>query len=175
LLECLDRIARGELGTTTRSAPPALSSQIRSARYRGRVLLTEDNPVNQKVAARFLERLGCSVQIAADGAQAVQACQRERFELILMDLQMPVMDGLTATRQIRMLPTELAQPTPIVALTANAMVGQSESCLSAGMSGFLTKPIDIDRLKEVLERFGLGAAQPPPQAESSAGEVSRTA
>jgi CheY-like chemotaxis protein/HPt (histidine-containing phosphotransfer) domain-containing protein len=126
------------------------------------VLLTEDNVVNQKVAARFLERLGCSVQIAADGAQAVQACQQAQFDLILMDLQMPVMDGLTATHHIRALPSYRARPTPIVALTANAMVGQSESCLRAGMNGFLTKPIDIAKLQEVLQSFGLGPETMPP-------------
>jgi PAS domain S-box-containing protein len=171
LLECLDRVVQGRLSPKT---PPTLVAQPqepRRARCRGTVLLTEDNLVNQKVAARFLERLGCTVQIAGDGAQAVQACQREHFDLILMDLQMPVMDGLTATRQIRALPAYVAQPTPIVALTANAMVGQSESCSSAGMNGFLTKPIDAAKLQEVLERFGLGVGEEPVPTTDSVSQA----
>jgi PAS domain S-box-containing protein len=161
LLECLDRVISGGSSSAVPATPVVQCNEARGRRYRGKVLLTEDNVVNQKVAARFLERLGCSVQIAADGAQAVQACQRQRFDLILMDLQMPVMDGLTATGQIRALPSYRSQPTPIVALTANAMVGQSESCLSAGMNGFLTKPIDVAKLREILERFGLEVTAEP--------------
>jgi two-component system sensor histidine kinase/response regulator len=119
----------------------------------GRVLLVEDNAVNQKVAQRFLERLGCSVTIAGNGAKAVTACELESFDLILMDLQMPVMDGYAATREIRM--KEPGSRVPIIALTANAMTGQLERCLAADMDGLLTKPLLPDRLRETLERFGL--------------------
>jgi PAS domain S-box-containing protein len=157
LLECLDRVLRGDVASThARHAPAEPVTELRPARYRGRILLTEDNVVNQKVAARFLERLGCTVRIAGDGSQAVQAWHEERFDLILMDLQMPIMDGFTATQHIRATSAYAQRPTPIVALTANAMVGQSESCLRAGMSAFLTKPIDIAKLQEVLLQFGLG-------------------
>jgi two-component system, sensor histidine kinase and response regulator len=157
LIECLDRVLQGDGASThARHAPAKTITELRPARYRGKILLAEDNVVNQKVAARFLERLGCTVRIAGDGSQAVQAWHGEGFDLILMDLQMPIMDGFTATQQIRASSAYAQRPTPIVALTANAMVGQSESCLRAGMSAFLTKPIDIGKLQEVLLQFGLG-------------------
>jgi len=121
-------------------------------RYSGKVLLVEDNAINQRVARRFLERLGCEVRVVGDGQQAVDACRDEAWGFILMDMQMPVMDGLEATRRIREL--EGSGPrTPIVALTANAMMGQLERCLEAGMNDYLTKPLDISRLEDVLDRF----------------------
>jgi two-component system, sensor histidine kinase and response regulator len=95
------------------------------------------------------------VVLAENGEQGVKAWEREEFALVLMDIQMPVMDGYTATRNIRQQEC-LVRHTPIVALTANAMKGQLERCLEAGMDGLLTKPIVVDRLREVLERFGLG-------------------
>jgi CheY-like chemotaxis protein len=120
------------------------------------VLLVEDNSVNQKVAVRFLERMGCTVRVADNGVEAVKAFRDGRFDIVLMDLQMPLMDGVAATREIRRLEGE-GQPTPIVALTANAMTGQLERCLAAGMNGFLSKPLEISRLQEILERHGLSA------------------
>ena len=88
----------------------------------------------------------------------MKAWQEGQFDIVLMDLQMPVMDGLTATRTIRELEAGHRAPTPIVALTANAMSGQLERCMEAGMNGFLTKPLEIARLHETLDRYGLGAA-----------------
>ncbi|MET0499776.1 MAG: response regulator [Steroidobacteraceae bacterium] len=117
------------------------------------VLLVEDNPVNQKVASRFLERMGCNVMIASNGAEAVAACRDRRFALVLMDLQMPVMDGWQATRAIRSADGN-ARHTPIVALSANAMPDQVAQCLNAGMDDFLSKPIDISRLREVVALHG---------------------
>jgi len=136
----------------------AVQTAASAAYYAGKVLLAEDNLVNQKVATRFLERLGCTVRVVNNGVEAVAACHEERFALILMDLQMPVMDGLTATRLIRELEGSGRQ-TPIAALTANAMVGQLETCLKAGMNGFLTKPLEVACLRETLDRFGLGVAE----------------
>jgi two-component system, sensor histidine kinase and response regulator len=121
-------------------------------RYSGRVLLVEDNAINQRVARRFLERLGCEVQVVGDGAQAIEAFQRGTFGFILMDMQMPVMDGIEATQRIRELEAGRGR-TPIVALTANAMMGTLERCLEAGMDDYLTKPLDISRLQDVLDRF----------------------
>jgi PAS domain S-box-containing protein len=120
--------------------------------YSGKVLLVEDNAINQRVARRFLERLGCDVHVVADGAQAVEAYEREPWSFILMDMQMPVMDGIEATRRIRTLEGD-QRHTPIVALTANVMMGQLERCLEAGMDDYLTKPLDISRLQDVLDRF----------------------
>jgi Amt family ammonium transporter len=116
-----------------------------------RVLVVEDNAVNRKVAQRFLERLGCSVTLAEDGAQGVQQFQQGEFELVLMDLQMPTMDGYEATRRIRQLEPPTKR-TPVVALTAHAMPGELERCLAAGMDDFLTKPLMSERLEEVLEK-----------------------
>jgi two-component system sensor histidine kinase/response regulator len=163
LFTCLDQVlSRGHREWHLESQPMALHKAPRNTApahcYAGKVLLTEDNLVNQKVATRFLERLGCSVRIANNGVEAVQAWQEERFAVILMDLQMPLMDGLTATRRIRELEGG-GRATPIVALTANAMVGQLEACLENGMNAFLTKPVEVARLREMLDRFGLGLDQ----------------
>ncbi len=122
--------------------------------YSGRVLLVEDNQINQRVARRFLERLGCEVEVVEDGAQAIEAFKRNQYGFILMDMQMPVMDGIEATRRIREIEAATERPrTPIVALTANAMMGTLERCLEAGMDDYLTKPLDISRLQDVLDRF----------------------
>jgi CheY-like chemotaxis protein len=124
------------------------------AHFKGRVLVVEDNPVNQKVARRILERFGCQVEIAENGAQAIERCEAAEFDLVLMDMQMPVMDGLTATTLIRQ--RELGKRrTPIVALTANAMNGEYDRCMAVGMDGFLTKPLNVERLRGVLSGFGL--------------------
>jgi CheY-like chemotaxis protein len=160
LIACLDQVMPHEAREWQLQSHPMitrnrLAESKPAQRYAGRILLAEDNLVNQKVATRFLERLGCTVSIANNGAEAIEACRNECFDLILMDLQMPVMDGMTATRHILELQRG-ARPTPIVALTANAMVGQLESCMAAGMNGFLTKPLEIARLREILDQAGLG-------------------
>ncbi len=123
-------------------------------RYGGKVLLVEDNAVNQKVARSFLERMGCEVTVAADGRAAVEAFAQGKYQLVLVDLQMPLMDGYGATDCMRKL-EQGAERTPIVALTASAMTGQRERCLAAGMDELLIKPLEIGRLQEVLDRFGL--------------------
>jgi PAS domain S-box-containing protein len=167
LLDCLRRVLAHEARDWhLRTAPIVTrrpSATLRDA-YRGRVLLVEDNLVNQKVAQKFVERLGCCVDIAHNGAEAVAACSRERFDLILMDMEMPVMDGTTATQRIRALEAPLGRRTPIVALTANALSEQIERCFNAGMDDFLSKPIEATRLREVFARFlseGPGAAASP--------------
>jgi CheY-like chemotaxis protein/HPt (histidine-containing phosphotransfer) domain-containing protein len=129
-------------------------------KFTGHVLLVEDNLVNQKVASRFLERLGCTVAVANNGAEGVEAATSTQFNIILMDLQMPVMDGLTATRKIR--ESETHGHTPIIALTANAMSGDRERCEAAGMDGYLTKPIEVERLRNMLSKFGLSTGEPAP-------------
>ncbi len=158
LLACLDRTLAG--GSEPISQRTVLASRALEAQpeFFGRVLLVEDNAVNQKVAVRFLERLGCAVRVASNGEEGVQSYAEGSFDLVLMDLQMPVMDGLAATARIRALEATQRARTPIVALTANAMAGQLEVCLAADMDGFLTKPLEVARLREVLHRFGLTAA-----------------
>jgi CheY-like chemotaxis protein len=122
-------------------------------RYRAAVLLVEDNVVNQKVASRFLERLGCEVTVAENGLEAVRAWESSPPDLVLMDVQMPVMDGYTATREIRSKESARAR-TPIIALTANALTGQLQRCHEAGMDGLLTKPLEREQLQALLERLG---------------------
>ena len=115
-----------------------------------RVLLAEDNVVNQRVGTRLLEREGHVVTVAANGVEAVAEFRRGDFDLVLMDVQMPEMDGLEATRQIRA--SQGGDRVPIVALTAFAMKSDEERCLEAKMSGYLSKPISAARLKEMIER-----------------------
>ena len=115
-----------------------------------RVLLAEDNAVNQLVATRLLQKLGHSVETASSGSLAVEAFRRAEWDLILMDCQMPGMDGYDATRQIRSLESSGARHTRIVALTAHAMVEDQRKCLDAGMDDYITKPLDQDELRRVL-------------------------
>jgi two-component system, sensor histidine kinase and response regulator len=159
LLVCLDKVLAREAHDFHAQTHPivtssALHGNATPRRFCGRVLLVEDNVVNQKVARRFLERLGCDVTLAENGVEAVTAFEQGRFQLVLMDVQMPVMDGYTATREIR--DRERGERRlPIVALTANAMTGQLERCLDAGMDALLTKPLAVEALQDVLERYGL--------------------
>jgi CheY-like chemotaxis protein len=150
---------------TARAEKPATDTHWAARRFRGKVLLVEDNAVNQKVAQRFLERLGCEVELTENGEQCIRAWERGRFDVVLMDIQMPVMDGYTATRLIREREC-IDRRTPIVALTANAMTGQLERCLSAGMDGLLTKPIAIERLREVLDRYAVAVREDEVLAET---------
>ena len=120
---------------------------------RGRtVLLVEDNATNRRVAELFLERAGCEVVLAADGSEALAVLHERRVDLVLMDVQMPVMDGLEATKRIRQ---EISGGTrlPIVGLTANALREQVEVCRTAGMDDVIAKPLERERLETILERY----------------------
>jgi two-component system sensor histidine kinase/response regulator len=117
-----------------------------------RVLLAEDNVVNQRLARRLIEKLGCRVELANDGNEAVAAVLRATYDLILMDCQMPVLDGSEATRQIR-LHDAVGHRTPIIALTASAMDGDRERCLKAGMDDYLTKPLKFSELSAIIQRW----------------------
>jgi len=122
-------------------------------RTRGlRVLVAEDNAVNQRVAERMLAKLGCEVEIAATGRQVLERVGEKRFDVVLMDVHMPEMDGLEAAAEIRRSEAGTARHLPIVALTAIAMSGDEARCLEAGMDGYLSKPIELARLAEALER-----------------------
>ena len=150
-----------------------LTQSAAQQRFGGHVLLVEDNFVNQKVAVRFLERLGCTVEVASNGAEGVAACQERQFDIVLMDLQMPVMDGMTATRKIRA--WETTGHLPIIALTANAMTGDRELCEAAGMDGYLTKPIEVERLRNALTKFGLAKNEAETSASSAAASSAAAA
>jgi signal transduction histidine kinase/ligand-binding sensor domain-containing protein/CheY-like chemotaxis protein len=135
-----------------------LATPTVETRRRPRILLAEDNIVNQKVAARVLEKEGFAVDVAEDGRQAVEAWRRATYDLILMDCQMPHLDGYEATREIRREERETAAAShiPIIALTAHAMKGAAEDCRRAGMDDYLTKPLDREQLKRCLKQH-LGA------------------
>jgi PAS domain S-box-containing protein len=141
---------------------------LRSQRQRDvhHVLLAEDNVVNQKVACRILEKLGYRVDVAADGQAAFEAWQSGRYHLILMDCQMPVMDGYETTRKIREHEAG-ARHVPIIALTAHAMKGADNQCRAAGMDDYLSKPIDRDQLQNSLNRW-LGEAGDASASEEQA-------
>jgi CheY-like chemotaxis protein len=117
-----------------------------------RVLVVEDNPMNQKVASRTLERLGCRVDIAANGLEAVDMVNRFPYDVIFMDCQMPEMDGYEATRRIRQLPGVNAH-IPIIAITANAFRGDREACLASGMDDYLTKPVGKAQFDQMLAKW----------------------
>jgi CheY-like chemotaxis protein len=118
------------------------------------ILLVEDNLVNQKLAAMVLKKLGYSnTQIAGNGQLALEAISKDRYDLVLMDCQMPVMDGFEATRAIRLYESKIDRHTPIIAMTANAMQGDRELCEDAGMDDYLTKPIDQKLLRAALEQW----------------------
>jgi signal transduction histidine kinase/DNA-binding response OmpR family regulator/HPt (histidine-containing phosphotransfer) domain-containing protein len=125
-----------------------------------RILVAEDHPVNQRLALRQLEKLGFGADVAANGREAVEALGQRRYDLVLMDLSMPEMDGLEATRIIRRMETDAAS-VPIVALTANALAGDRERCLAAGMNDYLSKPVTEAQLSAAIEKFiGLDPRQP---------------
>jgi len=126
---------------------------IQASEHSLRVLLAEDNPVNQTLAMRILERLGHKVQVVNNGKEALGRAQGEEFDVILMDVQMPEMDGLEATAAIRDAEAGTGKHVPIVAMTAHAMKGDREKCLSAGMDGYLSKPIRIDELKQAMSEI----------------------
>jgi signal transduction histidine kinase/ActR/RegA family two-component response regulator len=118
-----------------------------------RVLLVEDNPVNQKVAIRMLQKLGCVVELAENGQQALEKLERASYDIVLMDMQMPIMDGLTATRLLRQREQQTGHHQVVIALTANAMQTDRELCLEAGMDDYLSKPLTLDALQVMLLRW----------------------
>ncbi len=131
------------------------------------ILLAEDNPVNQKVALLFLKRMGFAADMAADGLEALRAVNRQDYDVVLMDLQMPEMDGFEVTRRIRSQIPEDRQPT-IIAMTAHALLGYRERCLEAGMDDYLSKPIQFEQLHAALEK--LTPTEPEATAEEDAEE-----
>ena len=144
------------LGTAAREeAQPTLVTRhtLRESRKQLRILLAEDNAVNQVLAVRLLEKQGHTVTVAGDGREALAALEKQAFDLVLMDVQMPVMDGFEATAGIRSQEKATGAHIPIIAMTAHAMKGDRERCLAAGMDGYIAKPIQPKELYETLERF----------------------
>ena len=155
LFACINRVMAMQPGTAM-AVPPARPAQAAPApREAGpKILLVEDNPVNREVAVGMLESLGCTADAAENGWLAVAAMNTAIYDAVLMDCQMPVMDGLTATGEIRRREqTSGAARVPIIALTANAMEGDRERCLAAGMDDFLSKPFTQQQLATLLRRW----------------------
>jgi signal transduction histidine kinase/DNA-binding response OmpR family regulator len=136
-----------------------------------RVLLAEDNAVNQRLASRLLEKRGHSVVVAENGREALAALEKESFDLVLMDVQMPVMDGFEATAAIRKKEEASGIHLPVVALTAHAMKGDREKCLAGGMDGYLTKPIRPQELDEILQRYLARRAETADPQESTLSKI----
>jgi len=161
LRECLSRVMSVDAAQWyERTRPNVIAGPGRETSHDRRILLAEDNLVNQKVARGALEKLGCQVDIVNDGAEAVAAWESGRYHLILMDCQMPVMDGYQAAREIRRREAGAAR-IPIIALTADAMKGADRQCREAGMDDYLTKPLDRDRLGEIIEHHLASVAAQP--------------
>ena len=132
------------------------------------ILLAEDNPLNQKLAMTLLERRGHRVTLARDGREAVNAFERRPFDAILMDVQMPNLDGFDATREIRL--RENGRTVPIIAMTAYAMSGDRERCLDAGMNGYVSKPIEAENLFQTLESLVDKEGDPPVASEATSSK-----
>jgi len=160
IISCLD--AATVMDTATHEPAESKSVRQRSTPVMvpadSRLLLVEDTPLNQRVAQGMLATLGYSAELVCNGKQAVEKLQQQAYDLVLMDVEMPVMDGLQATREIRAEEAHAERSaTPIVALTAHALKGDRDKCIDAGMSDYLSKPLTMDALQQCLERW-LGSA-----------------
>ncbi len=157
LYQCLLAVARDETEGWRREEHPevAATAATRFERRGQRVLLVEDNPVNQELAGEMLRSLGMKVEVAENGEQALAAIAQQSYSLVLMDCQMPVLDGFEATRRLRARERDAGASVrlPVIALTANALVGDREQCLAAGMDDYLSKPFTATQLNEILDRW----------------------
>ena len=134
------------------------------------ILLAEDNAINQKLALRLLQKVGYTVDVVETGLQAVNAVQKKKYALVLMDVQMPELDGYDATRQIRALPGTVSK-TPIIAMTAHAMSGDREKCLQAGMDDYLAKPLNVDEVLTIANKYVLASQE---NLKQEAGDQDQT-
>src|SRR2546421_1218355 len=162
LIEAVGTVLAGA-ATPAGTADLVTRHSIAESRHALRILLAEDNPVNQQVATAMLLKRGHQVDVAANGREAVEAVAKERYDLVLMDIQMPEMDGFEATQRIRALPQ--GGTLPIIALTAHALSGERERCLERGMTGYLAKPFKAHELFAVVEGRGPDGAEPAAPAD----------
>ncbi|MGH6884951.1 MAG: response regulator, partial [Geminicoccales bacterium] len=160
LLDCLRQLrAQGGVADGSAGASGLITVHSISERKPAplRILLADDNPVNCRIAVLMLEKAGHQIDVVNDGAEAIEAVRGKAYDLVLMDVQMPGVDGLEATRRIRALATEQAA-VPVIAITANAMQGDDRRCFEAGMDDYISKPIDRARLLGKVIQWGYRAA-----------------
>ncbi|HZS10589.1 MAG TPA: two-component regulator propeller domain-containing protein [Blastocatellia bacterium] len=155
LFDALTTIFAGQSAKARRAAPASVFDKHLAEQVPLRVLLAEDNLINQKVALRILEKLGYRADVAANGLEVLEALHRQSYDVVLMDVQMPEADGLEATRRIHRQWPQSQRPW-IIAMTANAMQGDREECLEAGMDDYLSKPVQATDLRAALERCPVG-------------------
>jgi CheY-like chemotaxis protein len=153
LRACLERIMTMPATTEATPAQPAAAVAPPPTGRARRILLVEDNAVNQKVALAMLKKLGYQADVAGNGAEALDAASRNAYDLVLMDCQMPVLDGFEATRRIRTGAVQASAAVPIVAMTAHALEGDRAACLAAGMDDYIAKPIQTAELARVLAQW----------------------
>jgi CheY-like chemotaxis protein len=168
LLDAVGQVLKGDTAVASRELPAQSIVHLQGGFAGVRVLLVEDNVVNRKVAMAMLQRAGYSVVVAATGKEAVRLAKAERFDLILMDIQMPEMDGLEATQMIRQSESANAPRVPIIAITAHALKGDSERFLAAGMDGYIAKPFQQEDLLKTLERVRSSVSESRPETAIAA-------
>ncbi|HEV8183514.1 MAG TPA: two-component regulator propeller domain-containing protein [Candidatus Angelobacter sp.] len=163
----LKPVTLSELVTAIRQALSPVAEEVQQPSNDGklswrslRILLAEDNSVNQRMSVRMLEKMGHLVAVAQTGKEALDALRTGKFDLVLMDLQMPEMDGFAATREIRTAELDRQDHVPVIAMTAHAMKGDREECLAAGMDDYLAKPINSEELRQVIERVMTARKEP---------------
>ena len=168
LLDCIQVVLNSKVGVSPSERPSLVTAHVlkeSAAQARSRLLLAEDNVMNQKVAVLTLEKLGCRIDVVANGAQAVEAVGRLPYDAVLMDCQMPVLDGFGATEEIRRREKDQRR-IPIIAMTANAMEGDRQRCLDAGMDDYIAKPVRRADLERVLRKWRLLPAEVTTSEES---------
>jgi Amt family ammonium transporter len=182
----LAAVSAGKNGRGEPSAPVTKDGPLKILNQDAKILLAEDNEINQEVAREILSTAGCKIDIAQNGQLALEAVRKEHYDVVLMDCQMPEMDGFTATKQIRELEKQgevfarRGTRLPIIALTANAIKGDRELCLDAGMDDYLSKPIEPKQLVQLINSFlspaasGQAAPVPPPEMKEPPAPLPRT-
>ena len=172
--ELLKQTLRAALTTQKRKSATDEPSPASRAKHKRKILLAEDNVVNQKLGIRMLEKMGHEVVLVRNGSEACEAIEYSEFNMVLMDLQMPLMGGLDATKRIREQEKTTGKHIPIVAMTAHAAAQDERNCLEAGMDGYLTKPVRREQLAKEIERLtmqnppSLGSEEPVPENEKEA-------
>ena len=160
LLRCITMLSNCENEAISQGKEPNTQGDCerkinRPSKNQSKVLLVDDNSINRKLALLQLGKLGVTAQVAVNGKEAVELIEKNRYDMVLMDCQMPVMDGFEATKNIRMLQTTQEYRVIIVAMTANAMTGDREKCLSVGMDDYIAKPVRMENLAEIFDKWGI--------------------